>query len=909
MTGLAVGSYLIGRYADRVRNPLRFYGFLEIGIGIYAFLIPYLFQLLVPFYQFIHAQFEPSFYVFSLTRFAAIFAILLVPTILMGATLPILSRFFEVPGPETYRFVGLLYGLNTAGAVLGTFSAGFLLLPSYGSHWTNLMAVTANITIGSLVILLSRSLNQLQPSPPEAAEDQGATAFQSYSPGLVMVILIGFFLSGLAALGYEVIWTRVLGLILGPSVYSFSAMLTTFLLGLALGSLAVSKRIEWIKRPALWFAGIQIAVGLLTYGGMALFDRLPTLFLDLVGPYQSYPNLVLAMKFLFSAAVMFVPTLFLGAVFPLVVKICRDRWTAIGRTVGSIYAINTFGAIVGAFLGGFVLLPLLGVQKGMLVLILLNLGVGLFVLVAHQRTLLGRGVVAGLVLPLMGFTAYTLPPWDPKVMTTGVSVYLPMYYQQGTQHTMFHRHIESSEILYYEDGMSATISVHQQEEREGERLVFLRVNGKTDASTGGDMITQLLSGLLPQMLHPDPNSVFVLGMGSGVTVGAVTQTPVQSITAVELEPAVIRATRFFEKVNFRYWEDPRLKLVLHDGRSYLLANPQQYDVIISEPPNPWMAGVANLFTSEFFELVKARLAPRGIFLQWLQQYQLSTTSYKSILGTLADRFPYLAVIALTGSSDTLLLASNDPIPLSPERLQARIEAWGLKPALATVRIDDAYDIVAMYRLGREEVVKLTGGITRNTDDNGFLEYSAPKEIYTNYTREIDTKVFAFLKEPYRHFLTPYTVGNPSPTDSERKLAEAYRKRGAANRAGRPYLALADLQYANQLHSKSSLILNSLANVYLDLGQKAKGAALLEEAMRLDPKNVKPVYNYAYFLDEAGAMKEASDYFRRVLKMSGGKGDLAEKARARLKEYEKLREKLISDPIPSPPTSTPMERGR
>ncbi|MCI0526710.1 MAG: fused MFS/spermidine synthase, partial [Nitrospira sp.] len=386
MGGLALGSLWFGRVVDRWRRPLYTYGLLEGCIGLYGLLVPLLFPLLVPLYQVLWDLFHPSFYLFNLLRFLLAMVVLIIPTTLMGATLPVLASYYAGRKEHSARRIGLLYTFNTAGAVMGTFATGFILLPSLGIQKTTWIAAALNLFLSLTVIWISGQKSQLiGPSMMRTDRDPSyeglektdpscaALAFksqQSQQVAGVMTIglaLVAFAFSGYTALVYEVAWTRVLSLILGSSIYAFSTMLTTFLLGLALGSALFTQILNRLKWPIQTFALVQIGIALTCYATSALLERLPYFFLWALAwglpVFQDHPDrLIIALWFFTTAVVMILPTLLFGGTFPLVIKIYHLYAHKMGRTAGDVYSVNTVGAILGAFLGGFVLIPTFGLQ-------------------------------------------------------------------------------------------------------------------------------------------------------------------------------------------------------------------------------------------------------------------------------------------------------------------------------------------------------------------------------------------------------------------------------------------------------------------------------------------------------------------------------------------------------------------
>ncbi len=749
MAGLGLGSYLFGGLADRSSRPLRLYGLLETGIGIYALTTPFLFSRAEDVYIPLHRAFGLSFFTFSLLQFLLLFVILLFPTTLMGATLPVLSKFFvrrlEVLGGQ----VGRLYALNTFGAVLGTYAAGFHLIPTLGVSTTLWLAAVANIGIGALALIFDRHLCQLGgETAGKRARALAAPVRESDFPSpvserppamAVWLTVAGLGLSGAASMMYEVAWTRALALVIGSSTYAFSTMLVTFLTGLALGSYLFARVAGRRRITPVFFGGLQLGIGLSALLVTPFFDRLPEVFLRLFQISQS-PGFMKLVQFIVSALAMFVPTLFMGATFPCAIQIASTTMNRVGRDVGRVYFVNTGGAIAGTVVAGFGLIPLWGLQATIQLAVSLNLCLALALFFASRWS--GWRQRATALIPILALGAlYLSPSWDAGVMTSGVAIYGRSYF--GRLATGNFRSATSPDrLLYYKDGLSATVSVHGQRE-----LVYMRVNGKTDASNGGDMHTQLMSGHLPLLIRPDAKRVLVIGMGSGVTAGAVSLHPTERIDVIEIEPAVVEASVFFAKENRGILTNPKAHVAIADGRNFLLASDGNYDVIISEPSNPWMRGIGNLFSLDFYELAAQRLAPKGIVCQWIHMYGLFPEDVRMVVRTFRSVFPH-TTIWNANAGDLLLIGSKDPWTLDDATLRAKYDAIpGLREDLARLSIRSPLAILADFALAEENAAEYCRHALVNTDDLPLLEFSAPDSLYAD-TLDLNWRVLkSFGRRP------------------------------------------------------------------------------------------------------------------------------------------------------------------
>ncbi|HKG20297.1 MAG TPA: fused MFS/spermidine synthase, partial [Blastocatellia bacterium] len=679
MGGLALGSYYFGRRSQHFKNPLRVYGALEIGIGLYGLLVPLIFSALPVIYQPFWERLHVSFFALSIARFLFAALVLILPTALMGATLPVLSNYYARERDRIGLRVGSLYSLNTFGAVLGASVTGFILIPELGMRASTICAASINILLGVVALTVSRMDEStpgprrgLDPDEPAATASQkkgrgnsrdrkaaraaqaaragraGVETSERFGRAELIATLAAFALSGFIALSYEVIWSRVLALIIGSSVYAFSIMLTTFLTGLAVGASLASRFVDRITRPVFTFALVEVGIGASSLVGAYVFNDLPYVFVQVyrwIDP--SAFSLLLLVRFLIAAVVMIVPTLLLGALFPLVVRIISQSASgrSTGQSVGDAYAANTLGSIIGSFASGFIMIPWLGLLDSLRFCIALNFAVAaaLFFVSHRIATPAGRDApgsgrrgpfglsryrAAGIILSaafIIGIIVVE-PPWDSDVMSSAVYRYAPSL--SNMSHREFRNYLKhgQGETIFYKEGITATIAVQEQ---SGARV--LKANGKPEASTTGDMPTQILIGTLPLLVREQTDDVLVIGLGSGITLGAVEQFPVKRVTCVELEPAIVESSRFFNQFNNRPLDDPRLRLLSNDGRNFLFTTDEKFDVIISEPSNPWLTGVANLFTLEYFKRGADRLKDDGVFSQWLQIYEMSPEDVKTLV--------------------------------------------------------------------------------------------------------------------------------------------------------------------------------------------------------------------------------------------------------------------------------------
>jgi spermidine synthase len=720
MGGLGLGGHLFGRRAGGFANPVRVYGLLEIGIGVSCALTPLLFWLVSRFYVGLHATLTSSYTAFSLLQFALVFAVLLVPTALMGATLPTLVQGLVRDEGGIPRTVGTLYAVNTAGAVLGVALAGYVLLPEWGNRAVLWTAAASNVVIGLVAIgygLARQSARERRRAI--AAADNGTASGGGFDARLIAA---GLAVSGAVSMLYEVAWTRALALVIGSSTYAFSAMLLAFLVGIAAGAAAYARWRGAARSGALDFAALQAGIGVSSTLVVLGFERMPEMFLLALQRSQS-PAFVQVAQVLVSGLALLVPALLIGATFPCAVAAAASTPARAGADTGRLYALNTFGAIAGATLTGFALIPAVGVHASIRIGIVTNLLLAAAFVGRSVRALGPRWALASAALVAAAAGVVFLPAWNPRVMSSGAAIYAMEYFPDlgagGIAQALDRR-----EIVYYRDGPSATVAVT----RSGEAL-SLRVNGKVDASSDpADMPTQLMLGHLPLSLHRDPREVLVIGLGSGITAGAAARYPAVRLDVVEIEPAVVEASDLFRRENRDVLRDPRVRLVVADARNWLLTTETRYDVIISEPSNPWIGGVAALFSREFFELARRRLREDGLMVQWVHGHGLAPADFAMIVATFRSVFPATSLWQVT-QADYLMVGRHASTPLDLAPLKARWAALpGLREDLRRIGVDAWPGVLGFFLLDDADVGRLPAPARLNTDDWLGLEFSAPHGV-------------------------------------------------------------------------------------------------------------------------------------------------------------------------------------
>ena len=794
MAGLAIGALAGGRIADRRSDLLRVYGLLEVGIGVYAILFPLLVSAATGLYRDMVDPENVHFWSSQLAHLCLMSALLVVPTAAMGATLPLLVRWAAGRLSRVGRRTGLLYGFNTVGAVVGTWCTGFLLLPQLGVRTTELVAAGANLLVG--VIALVWGMREGATGPPAVIDDSADRAEEAdlldLSPDpdlagarrsrMIPVVLVALAVSGACSMVYEVAWSRFLALILGSSVYAFTLMLVAFLVGTAGGALVGSGMVgKPDARPMRWLAISLAGAGVSAWGTNQLFQFMPYWYVDLYRAVGEADELLFGAQGLLACLVMTPTTFCIGLAFPFGIAVIAGRADAVGRDVSRLYVFNTAGAVVGSLAAGFVLLPRLGIQETLLVAVVLDLLLAVGILLARAGRGLARAVPVGATVGLLLAAVLVRPPWDPLLMSAGMYKYVSDL-SDFSHEAVRNYAVSDFELLYYAEGTTSVVTVARS---VGSGNIWLANNGKVDASSQEDLRTQVLLAHLPMAANPEAKKVLVVGLASGITAGSVTLHPqLEQIDILEIEPAVIVASHYFDQHNNQPLQDPRVRMIANDARNHLVLYDGTYDVIINEPSNPWITGVSNLFTREYLELGRSRLTPEGVFCQWVQIYGMGADDMRSLVRTFAEVFPSVLMYRAVDDSDVLLVGGRVNL-----RMQAtNMPGWFDGPIgadLARIDVREPFDILSYQQADRDDLLEVAGDVGLNTDDNVRIEFSAPLFLHyatSEHNSELLTSASSGPWELNRDIIPP-----GSEVSFLSGLAAAYERRGMYADAADHYL--------------------------------------------------------------------------------------------------------------------------
>lgn len=703
MAGLALGSAWFGRLVDRRGRGLAIYAGLEAGIGLFALVFPLLLVRLDDFYTAAYRAMDGDTALFSLVRFAVSFLLLVVPTTLMGGTIPVLARYLTRRMSRVGRVVGALYAVNTLGAVVGCVAAAFFLIERAGVSGATRVAALLNLAVaaGALALdwRLGRAGSPAAPAAERAVESTATTAGTRHGPATTRLVLVGFALSGFAALGYEVVWTRVLSVVLRlTTTQSLSLILVAFLFGLSAGGAAGSWLADRWRRPLLAFGVIEGLLGLFGLGSLAALLAAPAMAQALTLPaWSGYVVELLAVAFV----VMLPPTFLMGLLLPLVGRIQVARLDSLGRRIGDVYAANTTGAIFGAFGAGFVLVPWLGSQASLQVLAWVNIAVGLTALWLEPvpRRRFPRAAPAALLLAAAAMT-----------------VLLP----HGPMTRLMARAQRGATPIHAEESAGGTVHVYEFE--DGHRV--LKVNGAGEVPTDRAAIeTFRLLGTLPMVVHPRAQQVLVVAFGGGITLAAVEAHGPRHVDCVELVPGVVRASRHFAAYNddvFERVDRQPFELIFDDGRNHILRTDRSYDVIISDSTHPCTADSWVLYTEEFYRLCRDRLNPGGLIAQWLPLHGLTAADGRMIVRTFARVFPE-STLWLTPRY-AVLLGARDALRIDVDRLARALQRPDANRLLGDVDLADPVSLLSTLALDAPAIGRYTGDGPVNTDDRPYISF-------------------------------------------------------------------------------------------------------------------------------------------------------------------------------------------
>ena len=802
MAGLGLGAFLFGRLADRTPRPLTIYALLEVGIGLFAIFSPRFFDGMTTVYVAVERTTGGEPWSFALLRIGLAALCLLPPTLLMGGTLPLVVRALRAPSDtpgacettqvenrRSARDTALLYGANTLGAVVGVAGAGFLTIPLFGLLASLLLSAGLNFLAALGAIAISRHSTQ-----PAATPLQRRTE----APTADRLLLLAAVLMGATSLAFEVLWTRILVFYLGSSVYAFSLMLLGFLLGVAIGSLAIGRFVDRLERPLALLAAVELGIAACAPLSIWLFATLNQRQIALSEALHPQGfGVAVAAQLLAVLPILLPPTLLMGVSFPLLVRAysarsggdTRSESAGIGRDLGELYGANTLGCIVGSLAAGFGLIPLLGTQNSLLAVGAACAATALlFVQRARatepgsldfesprsarrqRQSLLWLGAAA-LAAPVLFLGLASALPADRVILAAGIF---------GKD--------RPEDLVYFHEDASAAVAIRRMTEPAGSYL-SLELNGVNVAGSSPDLYAvQKMQGHLPLLLGRSAGArVAHIGFGSGGTAHAVSRHPVSEIRIVEISPAVLAASdRYFSDINRGVLADPRARVEINDGRNFLLATREIFDVVLSDSIHPRYAGNGSLYSEEYFELVAERLTPEGVVSMWLPMYSLTSSNFAMILRAFKNVFPETVVWYEPSAlnSFTIVTGRKRDGPWDPQALARGFADPAILEALDDIGMRSPTDLLACYLAGGTELDTFLGDTPPHVDDLPAVEYESGTLLAGDWTW---LKTFSRLVE-LRPVDPPPVVLAALPPAEHAAMRELWRQRGLLLAEQQRYLA-------------------------------------------------------------------------------------------------------------------------
>lgn len=855
MAGLALGAYWLAPRADTMARPLRLYAVLEAGIGAYALLFPLIVKAVLWLYLLFATGRDPNAFLGAL-RFVLAFAVLLLPSTMMGATLPALVRYASRSGSSVGRQTGVFYAVNTAGAVVGTLLAAFVLIRVLGITMTLVVTGAINFIIAAVAWRLGAA--PVEDDPTEAAP---AYAQPEFSPRLARAATAAFAVSGFCALAYEVLWTRILVFFLGSTTYAFATMLAAFLAGIAAGSAVASRWVERVSGPAALLGAAQVGIGIAAVVLLPLFGEVYTLVRAIgVGGRVTV--------FLVCVLFMLVPTFLMGASFPLTARITAGQRGGVAATLGGVYALNTIGAIAGSLAAGFLIAPTLGIRNGILTVAVVNVVVGVAVLYAQpnarpREAWLPLGV--GLATVAVAFVLFPRTQFFVKS-----AIYQEQYTRAGL----------TAEVLSYEENADASVTVIR--DPDGEKRLYVDTNEAANESRW-DAPSHRVIAHVPLLLHPNPKRALVVGFGMGRTSNSIVQHGVH-VDAAEISPGVPRAARrFFSEANNGILDSPLFSLHINDGRNYVLTTRNRYDMISTGIIHPLVSsGSSSIYSRDFYEMCRDILTEDGVMSQWVPLHRVPLAEFKTILRTFLDVFPNTTVWYKYTPDFLILAGTKNPRTIDFADWIARAGADAVDGDLAKDDLD-AWSLLDSYFMGPEATARFVGEGPLHTDDRPVLEFFGANlgGMMTTQVENIQAM------HPYRESVYPLLSGFAGSAERQYVKSTLARYFDATEKLieGQAILAAGNYDQAVSLYRQAGqinpddptiryhiqettdLVISELDTSILAMERE------IRERLRVNPNDTDALINLGMVYRNADRIDDAIHQFERALDVDPDSVDL------------------------------------
>ena len=902
MAGLALGSFYFGRKIDESeQSPLRMYALLEAGIGAFCLVWPLILSVLGALYVLIHRNVTSEFYTLSLIRFVLTFAVLLIPSTLMGGTLPVLTRFFVKRLEQLGTNIGVLYALNTFGAVIGTVAAGFFLLEALGIRWTLGVGIAINFGVAAIALALAPRVSETEIDDRHDEAPQQTESQNIPQPPERHLVLWAIGISGFCALAYEVLWTRIMVFFLGSTTYAFATMLAAFLFGIALGSIVFARWVDRIKQPIAIFGIVQLGIGLFALILMPAFEELYAV----TSAFQSTFGGSRFWAFFSCFLVMCLPTFLMGASFPIVTKIYTGSERQLGRSIGNVYSVNTVGSILGAFCAGFILIPLLGIRPSIVLTVALNTGIGCFlVLKGGHRTETGGSLLQGISIGM-------------PILNAGLAVILLLTLNQPLflKSAIFKTQRPGDTLVDYNEEIDATVTTLKDD--EAVYRLYVDTNQAADASRW-DSPSHRVIAHLPLLLHPRPKRALVVGFGMGLTSYSITQHGVR-VDAIELSKGVISAAqKHFTHVNGNVFESPRFNYKINDGRNHILMTKTKYDMISTGIIHPLVsAGSSNIYTADFYRLCRRILSEDGIMCQWVPLHRLPEAHYKMIVRTFIEVFPHTTLWYKYTPDFVILIGTPEPLRVDYKNFLARAQIASISEGLAADDLDGP-SLLDSFMMGPEAVRKYVGVGPIHTDNRPRLEFFRGADLADTTTQNVKGMA------EYRERLLPY-LANYGSTLAEMK---GVRQNLDTYFRATQKLILGQIAYASAQYQNAAALMNEAVElnpvdetirynfgVVAGLIREGEEEELqqierqVQRAMAQNPEDIQGHLHLATLYEMQGELGKATRELEEFLRRDPSRSDIylllgplyerQERYREALRTYERLEQQEKTLQLPAP----------
>jgi spermidine synthase len=766
MGGMALGSFLGGRVADRVTRPLLVFALCEAGIGLSGIASPSIVHCI--------QQFCAALPLLPGMQTIAAVMVLIVPTMLMGATFPVVSRALVADDRPFGRDLGIIYSANTSGAIIGTLAVGFFLLPAVGMSASLCVAAVINFAVASGAVLCVRKCKGGY-GGNVSLKEMGNPSPELPIPGWLFPSVLAC--SGFCAMAFEVLWSRALVFFLTSTTYSFTVVLSVVLMGLAGGGLAATAIAKKRRNPAAWVAALQLFIGVYGFASLFFLHGLDSVIHFNEGHVTHVWLHWIGVRYAVCFAVIFPAALCMGATFPLVIGASCRSFHAAGRSIGALSALNTVGGIAGSLAAAFLLIPAAGIQRSLVIVAIINCAAGLAVTGWGMRASLVRTAAGACTVILLLVTGLVLSGKNPMVMYS---------------HTVRGGDAPVAILSYKEDQTASVAVLKTARDRK------LNIDGFNAAGTYHYEYMHLLAHL-PVLLSPSPDTVLVICFGSGTTCGAAALYPqVKRVDCAEISPAVIASARYFADVNYHAADNPKVRIVVGDGRNLLLRTERRYDCITLEPMLPFMASATNLYSADFYRLCRSRLTPHGVMAQWAPMHVLSLREYRMLIASFASVFPHTSLWFL--GTEGILIGTMDPLRIDLDSLKRRMSPDAPMADCAKISLTNPARLLSCFLMDEQRVREYIGNAPVISDDLHCLEFSAPHNRVVPISRMWCENMNEVLVN--RITVLPCIVKTDDSTTAEinrcQEASSLIMKAGILNAQGRSFQALAAADSALRL---------------------------------------------------------------------------------------------------------------